>query len=603
MNKIIELSFHYKLQRFFIILLLLTPLVNFNSYDIKFLDLGAFYFYCISIIIIFFICLYFISNKDSFVFDVSTINMACYVTVCYIWFRFSISDTFSFSGHTFFRLFFFTFLFFTLKFFDFNHQKSLNIIICIFEIIAIVLAIYSILQFFKIITIKSLFEITGVFNNPSILTNYFCTVLPVSLAGFYPNGKENPRYKIQNIIGISSFILILIVIVLAKERTAWISAITGIATVIFMRNEILIFKLKKLIKKPAYIILTVTVIGALSILLYLFKAKSAAGRLLILKITFNIIKEHPLWGVGYDKFKAVYNTFQSNYFLSNPDSVFTSLADNIYFPFNEYLNIWAELGIIGLILALIIAFLSVKNGYLAAVAKPQLSGFFASFISILICALFSYPFNEISILINVLIVFIIIRARAKIKYTFIINKFIVKAVGILGIAGLIFITSLIIPLFLSQKKWEQAALKARAGNFSADLYKGMYPLLKRNPYFLYNYGVELSSNEYYEESIIVLEEANKLFTNSDILVYLADDYKAINNYEKAEELYKLAIYMVPKKFIPKYALMQLYVDTGNCNEAAFWAKQILETTIQVNSAEVDLIKKEAYDVLKERCEQ
>lgn len=49
-------------------------------------------------------------------------------------------------------------------------------------------------------------------------------------------------------------------------------------------------------------------------------------------------------------FQAKYMDYQAKYFERNPNSEFINLADNVKYPFNEFIKIAVEFGLVGLIL-------------------------------------------------------------------------------------------------------------------------------------------------------------------------------------------------------------------------------------------------------------
>jgi len=598
------------LSLLFIPLFLFTPFINFLNFDERLLDLGEFYFYGITILIAFYICTHAIFKKEDFIFNVRTVDIFCFSLVLFILGRYSLTDTFSFTSHPFLRILIITIVYIIFNFYiNIKNPLFISILLTSFSITGIVLSIHCILQFFNIISSNSYFDILSVFRNPSILTNYLCTILPLSFSVLKGTGSTNVWGRVLKYTNFISFILICIVLLLTKERTGWIACLGGIGAVAIIKNQNLLFKLKRVIRSPFQVIslLLIFVICSLSVsyLLYTLKPQSVLGRIFIYGNTLNIIKDNFLFGVGYDKFQSVYNLYQSQYFLSNPQDLLNQLiADNIKTPFNEYLLIWAELGIFGLLLLLLIIKETFNNGFLILnrINERLLRiGALGSFVSILLCALFSYPFNEISILINILVVSAIIHSNQAAKYTLLIRHSYVKVLSVIGLVALTCICYCVILLFSNQKKWEQAALYAQKGYFNSNVYENLYPVLQSNEHFLYNYGVELLMDGEYIKSIKILEEAKRYSVNTDILLYLADGYKAIKNYTKAEELYLLSMNMVPKKFIPKHALMELYDEMGNCTKANIWAKKILKKKIQIPSKEVYLIMQQANKILEKKC--
>lgn len=118
-----------------------------------------------------------------------------------------------------------------------------------------------------------------------------------------------------------------------------------------------------------------------------YKSDSTLGRMLILTISFKMIKQSTiLWGNGSGFFKDQYMTFQSEYFKNTINENYVLVADNVFHPMNEYVLLVIEHGIIFFIAAIFLFIFYLKK---ADLKTPE----FLSLISILVFALFSYPFR------------------------------------------------------------------------------------------------------------------------------------------------------------------------------------------------------------------
>ena len=81
-------------------------------------------------------------------------------------------------------------------------------------------------------------------------------------------------------------------------------------------------------------------------ILYSQKKDYANGRLLIWNVSVEMIKDKPLFGLGHDTFQAKYMNYQAEYFRNNPNSRYKLLADNVKHPFNEFIKVAVEFGIV-----------------------------------------------------------------------------------------------------------------------------------------------------------------------------------------------------------------------------------------------------------------
>ena len=123
--------------------------------------------------------------------------------------------------------------------------------------------------------------------------------------------------------------------------------------------------------------------------LYYLKPKSADGRLLIWKVSWQMIKDKPLTGFGKGGFAANYLYYQAKYLdCSSATTEERALAGNTHLAFNEPLRITVEYGIIGLFVYLsFIIWLLIppkRKGAINIICKSLLVGIF-------IWGIFAYP--------------------------------------------------------------------------------------------------------------------------------------------------------------------------------------------------------------------
>ena len=60
-----------------------------------------------------------------------------------------------------------------------------------------------------------------------------------------------------------------------------------------------------------------------------------------------MIIDSPMYGHGFDAFRAHYMDYQANYLSQYPNNEYAMLADNVISPFNEYLNVALSCGFFG----------------------------------------------------------------------------------------------------------------------------------------------------------------------------------------------------------------------------------------------------------------
>ena len=84
--------------------------------------------------------------------------------------------------------------------------------------------------------------------------------------------------------------------------------------------------------------------------------------------------------------------YQAEYFKSNPGSRFGLLADNVKHPFNEFIKVAVEFGLIGALVTLFFIWIILKK-----VVKLEFSSLIISGLAAFVFATFSYPLQYIAV--------------------------------------------------------------------------------------------------------------------------------------------------------------------------------------------------------------
>lgn len=353
--------------------------------------------------------------------------------------------------------------------------------------------------------------------------------------------------------------------------------------------------------KKVLIISFLIFVPGLIFALYYLRPSSVIGRILIYENTIQIIEDNFIFGIGPGKFGSIYPSYQADYLFKHPlAKVKQEMADNTTVGFNEYLQFIAETGVLGFALCLFSLYLlfRVLHNVFKTESFNLTDGVVVSVICLSIIAIFSYPFRNLVTLTFICILISLVNSRLFIIWKFKITEPYKKIILRTSMLSITFIALLHLVLqTFSQIKWK--ILIESNVEFEDKIIK--YDLLSHqlNSYapFLYNYGTELSLNKKFEKSIPVLNNARKHILNTDLLIYLGDSYLATHEYDKAEKNYLKAVYLVPKKFLPKYALMQFYESRNDKRSADSVAKKILNEKVVYPSKEVNIIKYQAQQLL------
>lgn len=442
--------------------------------------------------------------------------------------------------------------------------------------------IYALAQFFKILpTYNRYYAYTGSFDNPAVFAMLLSVC--VSIAVYYANDKTISRKG--RTIWWTCATGMLVFIGFSESRTGLISAIISSAIVLLSASDILH---KKLLNRKVVLIL-IPLIVLLAFLLYRFKADSANGRLLMWRVSMEMIKERPILGFGPDGFTAHYMEYQAHYLAENPDSPFILLADNVNNPFNEYLLVLVNFGLVGfslLLILLVLLFKSLKS--ISEVYKPLMIGLA---VGIMIWSFFSYPFSVPFVwIIALMIILVAFFPRECIQYALT-----GAMVSILSIMGLLVVTYSYIP----EREWKIISQRSMLGQTETVLpeYARLYEQLNTNWKFMYNYGAELHFSKHYNESLSILEECQTMLNDYDVQMLIADCLQNIGDTIAAIEHYNNAGKMVPSKFLPQYYIMNLYLNKGDTLNAVITANTILTKKVKVNQSKaIQRIISEAQEI-------
>jgi O-antigen polymerase len=587
-------------------------------------------------------------------------------------------------------------LYFTLR--QQSNQASLWILLAL-SVGGLVQAIYGNLQLWGYFPSNhGIFKMTGSFFNPGPYSGYLAAVFPISL-GFYLFNipfsiipKQNPTYlklisffnftialfyKItlkthffnnnnreisppeeqkrssmqSGYVTMKSFYLITIICIClvlpaSRSRAAWI-AVT-VSSLYLISEKFQLFqqiktyfntRLKKLSLLFSLVILFITIGAGL----YHFKKGSADGRLLIWKVSAEMVKDKPVFGHGYDGFKKHYMDYQAEYFKKNPDSEEAMFAGDNNYAFNEPIQLMVENGAIGILLLIATILLVFFRKYRilesketreeSIYQKPEeiyslsppsdqisirqreqeqylLHISRAVILSIMVFGLFSYPMQILPIKICLAVSFAITTAtlrrkgKTNILQPICTNKKIqlaLKSILSLGCFGLLCLaTGHLTHIKTAYTNWKNAFDLYNIGIYDECLsdYKKAYPLLKTNGDFMTNYGKALSMAGKHVEAVEVLQLASKYYPNAVVYNALGDSYKKLEQTNQAEQAYLHAWHMNPSRFYSKYLLAKLYNETGQKEKAIEVAKELLKKDIKVGSTAIEEIKEEMKKIIE-----
>ena len=446
-----------------------------------------------------------------------------------------------------------------------------------------------------------LYKLTGSFQNPGPYAGFLATILPLLLQFFLQKSSiKNKWFRLLiSLLCYGGILLFLSILPATMSRAAWLAAILGSGVVLakyyklYDRLRQLIAKYKKM-TVPSFCILGLLVV-ALCLGIYYLKKDSADGRLLMWKVTTRIIAEHPWFGVGVGRFSGAYGKAQADYFASGEATEQEEyLAGSPEYAFNEFLQIAAETGLIGLFLFLGILYSAFRLAY-----KYRQWGVVGSLSALLTFACFSYPF---SIWQHMLLLVLLLAMCGNNRQLF------YKRGNYLMI--IILSVILLLPIIWTVFKWREQqksieAWKEEQTYYNMAIYEGtvdnyqrLYPCLREDPRFLFEYGQCLSKTGKYEQSNIIMHEGAEKSSDPMFWIIIGKNYQAMGDYKQAEKCFQYASLMIPHRLYPIYLLANLYFERNDIEKALQTAHRVIEKRPKVMSAAIKEMKAE----MKEKIE-
>lgn len=439
----------------------------------------------------------------------------------------------------------------------------------------IIQSLYGMLQLYNILPSHSQFKLTGTFFNLGAYAAFITFSACISLVLlFYFKEKRSILIPQLNII------LAIIILPITYNRAAWITLIV-----------VAVFLYARFIKKYLrYSILIVTGILILAGTYYL-KKDSANGRILVWKVTTEMIRQHPATGIGYDQFAARYMNYQAGYMATKASPNEKQLADNVYYAFNDLFQLTAELGSIGglgILLLLFVCF-NVKKQ-----SKFRYAGQ-AILLAYIITGAFYYPNFILPLkIIGVLGLAILSRLDTSITHQINIGRLqkviVISPAMIILIAGIIFIGQ----LKTSYQYWGKAQFAYQHQRFSESLqyFNQALPYLQKDGEFLSEAGKAWFLADSLDKATSYLKQSKAYLNNTVIETTLGDISIRQHQFSAAENYYRQALNMVPNRFYTEYLLFKLY-SVSNNEKACNQANLILHKEVKVFSTAVQQIKDSA----------
>jgi len=508
-----------------------------------------------------------------------------------------------------FIIFFSYILIFFLIINNLDKKTDFNSFIHLLFITSSLVSIYTIIQYYGFDPyLSDLHSLTSTIGQKNWISNYLAMIFPVVFSYFLL--EQTKKNKIIYFFLLSIFYATLMI---CQSRGIWISISLTLILAIYIIIKFKLFAIFQENKKWLILLLItfliITIIystdnplnkSAITVpqrALSTFDEQdpSINTRLLMWKTTFEMIKDKPLFGSGLGTFKMNYLIYQAEFLKSNPYYIkYSGKAGEAH---NEYLQMWAELGIIGLGLFLLIFYCFYKtiidfyNNKKNVKEKIITLGLVLGITCFLIHCLFTFPLHvpALGVTFFALLGLTVVYTRKinllktdsdnRPKELKLKNKGIKIALTILVLVFMIWVINLVaIKPYIAEIQYFNGMRHNVDGNYkealpcfeqaaSLDPYNGR--ILHALGATYYNLGILNKAEE-------VLQRTTRYRIDANTFYNLGLVYSQAGLFSKAEKEFKHAIYLDPKFTKAYYDLGYLYFIQEKYDDTIEHWNKILE---------------------------
>jgi len=480
------------------------------------------------------------------------------------------------------------FLFYGILFFliisNIRSELQFNSFIKILFFTSAIISIYTLIHYYGVnpTYLKEFSDIASPIGNKNLISNYLATIFPIIFSYYLLENKRKSKIIYYLILSICYT-----TIIICQTRGIWISIFLtftiGIYFFIKFKLSFSIFRKnnKWLILLFITFIIITTIYSTENTLnkskittvkkvasIYEEDFSSINPRLIIWRTTMDMIKEKPLFGIGIGSFKMNYHYYQAKVIENN--NHYLQYWAHPLDAHNEYLQIGAESGLIGLLVFLCVIYIF-YNFFLRYIKKEKnvknqiiALGLIGGITIYLFHCLFSFPFRIPALgatfftILGLTFIYtknIFISKNIKEKNIIKIKKSRYNIIFsmIIFITMILVIDCVVLRPYLAEVNYGKGKIQSMEGNYNAAL-SYLEHGEKLDPFngrILFDIGDIYYKFNMYNESMRYFNKAKKYSNDINIYRNLGLCYLQTGNYIEAEKNLKYAIFLDPK-FIKAY---------------------------------------------------
>lgn len=426
-----------------------------------------------------------------------------------------------------------------------------------------------VLQAMGIVADNTMFHAISDFDNPAGLAALFCVTFPFS---FKVSNNIVNRTKIACVI----FLLDACVLFYVQSRAGLLALIVSL--LVWAWTDLR----EKATRLKIIVVVVLLVVVAIVGILFLFAGKIAStqGRLLILRTCWLMINDSPWVGHGMHGFAREYMLYQADYLRTIGDVELLMLAGNVPHPLSEFVLIAVNYGYIGLLLALLLLYLSFKYAW-----RSKDRGLLIALLAgVSVLCLFSYPFKYPMTMLSFWWCLLNIMVDCLNKMTVVVKRMVAGvALILIASAGICFLS-----WYKAQVLWQDAIEMLSVDiNTASEIKRTVFPKtdaeLIGDARYLYSRAVVNYYARDYESALSDAKESSLGISSYDTELLLGEIYHKTGQDRESVMHFRLASDMCPSRISPLYSLFRLYEDLNDTINMIKIGNEMIEMPIKIHS--------------------
>lgn len=406
----------------------------------------------------------------------------------------------------------------------------------------------------------------------------------------------------KNNVVVIAFIFTATLLHIHFPKTVWKYLIYAVSLIYFIyaksRSGILclgIFAvLPLLFQQKKWLKYSLSISGGLALMVafFYFKPASILGRFHLWSYSLNNIDASFFWGAGLEKYGHIYNQSIINQFNNGQyqEAIFNQIGEVNHLVFNDFLQVYFELGIVGLLLFFMVIFSIFFT-------KSQLTNSSKLIIclALTIPLFFQYPLEMHKTLVLLFLLLGIVGNQAKQLDATISQR------NLLFLLAPIMLGLMLVYKLHFEQLWSNAnqSFQAQKITKAATYYQKAAAGLKNQPDFLYNSGRFHKNQQNAQNALKYFKRAEQLDLDYTLLLNLADLYEQTNQPQKALRYYEYADAIRPFTFYPDYRKFLIYYQSQDLSMYQSLGTEILTKEVRVLSPTIEKIKEDVQGKLRQ----